>query len=148
MSRAGLGQPIVPSTIREIPPAAGPGPAPRRAGPSRRAFLTTRAERIIAADFFHVDTITGRRLHAPAFLEHGTLRLHITGITAHPTAQWATRQARHPAAGLGARVESLRLVFRDRKYPDSFDAVFAAPKPWTCCPARPRRRTGTHTASE
>ncbi|MEV7863293.1 hypothetical protein AB0O86_31940 [Streptomyces hirsutus] len=113
------GHPIAPSTIREIPPAAGPGPAPRRTGPSRRAFLTTQAEGITAADFFHLDTITGRRPHAPAVGEHGTRRLPITGLTAHPTAQWATRQARHPTAGLGARLASLRLVLRNRKYPDS-----------------------------
>jgi hypothetical protein len=72
------GQPIAPSTDWEIPHAAGTGPTPRRTGPSRRAFLTTQAEGIIAADLFHVDTITGRRLYAPAFLEHGTRRLHIT----------------------------------------------------------------------
>ncbi|MFE7713078.1 integrase core domain-containing protein [Streptomyces sp. NPDC057486] len=125
---ARLGHPIAPSTVWEILHAAGIGPAPRRTGPSWCEFLTTQAEGIIAADFFHVDTITGRRLYAPAFLEHGTRRLHITGITAHPTAQWATQQARNLTADLGARLESLRFVLRDRdsKYTDSFDAAFEA----------------------
>ncbi|WP_406504978.1 integrase core domain-containing protein [Streptomyces sp. NBC_00212] len=125
---ARLGHPIAPSTVWEILHAAGIGPAPRRTGPSWREFLTIQAEGIIAADFFHVDTITGRRLHALAFLEHGTRQLHITGVTAHPTAQWATQQARNLAAGLGSRVEALHFVLRDRdsKYTSSFDAVFEA----------------------
>ncbi|MFH8736173.1 integrase core domain-containing protein [Streptomyces sp. NPDC017964] len=125
---ARLGHPIAPSTVWEILHKAGIDPAPRRTGPSWREFLTAQAEGIIAADFFHVDTITGSRLYALAFLEHGTRRLHITGVTAHPTAQWATQQARNLADDLGSRVESLRFVLRDRdsKYTGSFDAVFEA----------------------
>ncbi|MFH9355791.1 integrase core domain-containing protein, partial [Kitasatospora sp. NPDC017646] len=124
----GLGHPIASSTVWQILHAAGIDPAPRRTGPSWRDFLTAQAEGIIAADFFHVDTVTGRRLYALVFLEHGTRRLHITGVTAHPTARWATQQARNLAADLGTRLDSLRFVLRDRdtKYTDSFDAVFKA----------------------
>ncbi|WP_258308907.1 transposase [Streptomyces sp. NWU339] len=107
-------------------PARGRAAASRRTGPSRRAFLTTRAGGITAADFFPVDTITGRRPHAPAFGEHGTRRLPIPGITARPTTQRATRQARHPIAGPGVRVESLRFLPRDSRDADSCDAVLAA----------------------
>jgi transposase InsO family protein len=123
-----LGHTIAPSTVWQILHAAGVDPAPRRTGPSWREFLTTQAEGIIAADFFHIDTVTGRRLYALAFLEQGTRKLHITGVTAHPTAQWATQQARNVTADLGSYVESLRFVLRDRdsKYPHSFDAVFQA----------------------
>jgi transposase len=125
---ARLGHPIAHSTVWQILHAAGLDPAPRRTGPSWREFLTAQAEGIIAADFFHLDTVTGRRLHTLAFLEHGTRRLHITGVTAHPTAQWATQQARNLTDQLGTRAGSLRFVLRDRdtKYTDSFDAVFEA----------------------
>jgi hypothetical protein len=108
---------------RARPPRAGS----RRAGPSRRAFPTTRAEGVIAADFFHVDTITGGRLYAPAFLEHGTRELPITGVTAHPTARWAAQRARDLAADLGSRVESPRFAPRGRgRYTGAFNAVFEA----------------------
>ena len=123
---ARLGHPIAPSTVWEILHAAGLDPAPRRTGPSWREFLTAQAEGIIAADFFHLDTVLGTRLYAIAFLEHGTRRLHITGITSHPTGEWTTQQARNFAADLGTRIESLRFVLRDRdtKYTESFDAIF------------------------
>ncbi|MFE7619318.1 integrase core domain-containing protein [Streptomyces sp. NPDC057496] len=116
------------ATVWQILHAAGIDPAPRRTGPSRREFLTAQAEGITAADFFHIDTVTGRRLYALAFLELGTRKLHITGVTAHPTARWATQQARNLTADLGTRVESLRFVPRDRdsKYTDSLDGVFEA----------------------
>jgi len=79
---ARLGHRIAPSTVWAILHAAGIGPAPRRTGPSWREFLTVQAEGIIAGDFFHVDTITGRRLYALVFLEHRTRKLRITGLTA------------------------------------------------------------------
>jgi putative transposase len=92
---------------------------PRRAGPARPP---------IAVDFFHLDTALGRRVHALAFLEHGTRRPHISGVTAHPTRNWAVQQARNLAADLGTRMESLRFLPRDRddKYSKAFDAVFEA----------------------
>ncbi|MEV0117643.1 hypothetical protein AB0H77_31120 [Streptomyces sp. NPDC050844] len=111
---AQLGHPIASSTVWKILRAADVDPAPRRTGPSWRDFLASQAEAIIAADFFHIDTITGGRLYALAFLEHGSRRLHITGVTAHPTAQWATQQARNLTADLGHRIESLVYVLRDR----------------------------------
>jgi transposase len=61
---ARLGHRIAPSTVWKILHPAGFDPAPRRTGPSWREFLTNQAEGIIAADFFHVDTLTGRRLYA------------------------------------------------------------------------------------
>jgi hypothetical protein len=125
---ARLGHRIAASTVWEIVNAAGIGPAPRRSGPTWREFLTAQAEGIIAADFFHIDTALGRRLYALVFLEHGTRRLHITGVTTHPTQAWTVQQARNLAADLGTRMATLRFLLRDRdgKYGKTFDTVFQA----------------------
>jgi putative transposase len=125
---ARLGHRIGASTVWKILTAAGVDPAPRRGGPTWREFLTSQAEAIIACDFLHIDLVDLRRVYALIFLEHGTRRLHIAGVTAHPTAQWTTQQARNLALEAGVRLESLRFVIRDRdsKYTESFDAVFEA----------------------
>jgi transposase InsO family protein len=125
---ARLGHRLGASTVWEILHANGVHPAPRRSDPTWRQFLTTQAHAIIAVDFFHIDTALGNRLYVLAFLEHATRRLHIAGVTAHPTRDWATQQARNLAAELGTRLNSQRFLLRDRddKYSPAFDAVFQA----------------------
>jgi transposase len=59
----GLGYKLAPSTVWRILKDAGIDPAPRRSGQTWRAFLETQATTILAADFFHVDTVFLRRVY-------------------------------------------------------------------------------------
>jgi hypothetical protein len=59
---ARLGHRMGASTVWQILHTAGIDPAPRRAGPTWRQFLTTQAHALIAVDFFHIDTALGIRL--------------------------------------------------------------------------------------
>jgi transposase InsO family protein len=124
----GLGYTVAPSTIWKILKDAGIDPAPRRAGLTWQAFLAGQATTILAADFFHVDTVFLRRLYVLCFIEHGTRRVHLAGITAHPTGAWVTQQARNLFMNLEGRADGLKFLIRDRdtKFTAAFDAVFTA----------------------
>jgi hypothetical protein len=93
---AGLGYKVAPSTVWQMLKNAGIDPAPTRCGQTWRAFMEAQAATILAADFFNADTVFLRRLYMLCFIEHGTRRVHLAGITAHPTGEWVTQQARSP----------------------------------------------------
>ena len=98
-----LGLAVSPSTVWEILHAAGIDPAPRRSGPTWRQFLQAQAAGILAVDFLHVDTVLLRRLYVLVFIEHGTRRMHLGGVTANPTGAWTVQQARNLALTLDER---------------------------------------------
>jgi transposase len=75
---------VAPSTVWEILHAVGLDPAPRRSGPIWRQFLHAQASGILAVDFLYVDTVLCKRLYVLVFIEHGTCRMHLGGVTASP----------------------------------------------------------------
>jgi putative transposase len=62
------------------------------------------------------------------FIELGTRRVHIAGITPHPTRLWVNQQARH----IQGKFQESGLTFthlirdNDGKYGAAFDAIFAS----------------------
>jgi len=146
----GLGHQIAASTVWTILKKAGLDPAPRRSGPTWRQFLAAQAHAILAVDFAHVDTVFLRRLYLLVVIEHGTRRVHLAGITAHPTSAWVTQQARNLLIDLGDRAEQFRFLIRDRDttFTATFDTVFAgADIRIIRTPFRAPRRTQSPNAS-
>ena len=123
----GLGFRVAPSTVWNILHRAGLDPAPRRTGPSWREFCQAQARTMLACDFFTVDTVLLNRIYVFFVLEVGTRRVHILGVTRHPSGEWVTQQSRNLMLAMGERAAAFRFLVRDRdtKFTASFDAVFA-----------------------
>ena len=54
------------------------------------AFLRSPVGRMLACDFFTVETVGLTRLDAPFVIELNRRRVHLLGGTAHPAGAWAT----------------------------------------------------------
>jgi hypothetical protein len=124
---AGLGIKVAASTVWEILKTNGTGPARRGTGPTWSPFLRSRAEAILACDFFTVDLLDGTQAYVLAVIEHATRRIRILGVTLHPTGAWTAQQARNLLTDLGEQAHRVKFMIRDRgsNFTAAFDAILA-----------------------
>jgi len=102
-------------------------PAPLRNGSiGWRHLMTHYKEQILACDFFTVETIRLKTLYVFFFIELGSRRVHLAGVTTNPNALWVTQQARQIVWELDDHDLPLRFLIRDNdsKFTDAFDTVF------------------------
>jgi hypothetical protein len=121
-----LGVTVSATSVRNILRRHRLRPAPRTSGPSWSQFLSAQAAGTLACDFFHVDTVTLRRLYVLFFIDLERRKVFLAGATAHPVGAWVTQQARDLAATLDDQGRAIRFIVRDRdaKFVDPFDEVW------------------------
>jgi transposase InsO family protein len=83
---------------------------------------------VLACDFFSVDTVLHRRLYVLYFIDFGTRRVYLTGVTANPIGAWVGQQARNLSMVLATRTHPVRLLvrYRDTEFTQQFDEFFRA----------------------
>jgi putative transposase len=120
-----LGIFVAASTIRAILLKEGLGPAPRRIGPTWRAFIRAQAQGIVACDFFTVETAWLRTIYVFFFIHVGSRRILLARSTTAPNSYWVVQQARNLILEQpNERRIDFMLRDRDSKYSAGFDEIF------------------------
>lgn len=90
-------------------------------------FCAPQADSLLAINFFHIDTVTLKRLYVAFVIEINTRRVHLPGATQHPTGHWVVQVARGLAGDPEEAGHRFRYLIRDR------DAKFVSTIGFPCC---------------
>jgi putative transposase len=127
---ANLGHPIDAITVRNILRRHHLEPAPtrRKAGMSWAQFLKRHWEVLDAADFFTIEVATWHGLvtyYVLVVMELATRRVHVAGITPHPTAAFIEQCARQMTDAFDGFLLGKRYLIHDRdtKFTQVFDGL-------------------------
>jgi len=120
-----LGTFLSPSTIRNILKQHNITPVPVRAGSiGWQEMMKHDKDQIIACDFYTIETIFLNTIHVFFFIELGTRRIQLAGITANPNGHWVAQQARQLVWNLETAEYKVLIRDNDKKYSAAFDQVF------------------------
>src|SRR5919206_2339711 len=130
---ANLGYHIDKITVRNILRRHHTAPAPqrRKAGMSWAQFLKLHWEVLAATDFFTVEVVTWHGLvtyYVLVVMELATRRVHIAGITPHPTGAFMQQCARQLTDVFDGFLLGKRYLLHDRdtKFTQAFDGLLKA----------------------
>jgi len=87
-----LGFTVSESTVRDVLKRHHIAPAPGRGSSSWRHLMSHYKEQLIACDFFTVETLTLKTLYVLFFIELGSRKVHLAGVTANPNETWVTQR--------------------------------------------------------
>lgn len=122
-----LGFAVSASTVRNVLNRHGILPAPVRHGSiGWRRLMRHYRQQLLACDFFTVETLWLQTLYVLFFIELGTRRVYLAGVTAHPDGRWVTQQARQMVWALEEEGANKRVLIHDNdsKLTANFDTVF------------------------
>jgi len=129
---ANLGHAITDRTVGNILRRHNIAPAPERSrSTSWKEFIRSHMEVLAAADFFSVEVLTWRGLvtyYILFFIEIGTRRVYLGGITRHPEAGWMVQVARNATMQDSGYLNGCRYLLhdRDQKFCREFRETLAA----------------------
>jgi putative transposase len=115
------------TTIHNVLKRHNVEPVPVRSGSiGWHRLMTHYKEQILACDFFTVETIRLQTLYVLFFIELGSRRIHLAGVTANPNEVWVTQQARQLIWEFDDRETPLHFLIHDNdgKFTEAFDTIF------------------------
>lgn len=115
------------TTVRNVLDRNGIVPAPVRYGSiGWKTMMNHYKDQLLACDFFTCETIFLKTFYVLIFIELGTRRVHLAGVTTNPDGLWVAQQARQLIWQFEETETSFRCLIRDNdsRFTGAFDTVF------------------------